>query len=372
MKDEIQILGSDWPRKILHVDLDAFYPSVEVLDNPDLAGKPVIVGGLGRRGVVSSASYEAREFGVHSAMPMAQARKLCPDGFYFWPRFPRYRELAGEIFRIYEGWTELVEPLSLDEAYLDVSHHVSSPVDIAKSIKFSIHRKTGLTASAGVSCNKFLAKLASDLDKPDGLTVIAPAEAERFLRDLSVDKLWGVGPATSETLRRNSYETIGQIAAADPEELTRLIGKWGRQVWDFSHGHDDRAVQRPGRPKSISAETTYERDLPSWQDAWPSLEKFAHEIEERLERWDLQARTVTLKVRFQDFDTITRSSTSGERVDGYEKLLDIARLLVDRVPLGGRRIRLVGLGVSNLVGEGEERGPGEDPESPQMSLFGGG
>lgn len=224
MRTRATLIGADWPRKILHVDLDAFYPSVEVLDNPDLAGQPVIVGGLGRRGVVASASYEAREHGVHSAMPMERARRLCPDAVYLRPRFSRYRELSKQVFAIYEAWTDRVEPLSLDEAYLDVSHHISSPIDIAKSIRNSIRRKTGLTASAGVSANKFLAKLASDLDKPDGLTVIRLEEARAFLAPMPVEKLWGVGPASAERLREHGFERIGQLAESGAEELEEILG----------------------------------------------------------------------------------------------------------------------------------------------------
>lgn len=348
------LVGADWPRKILHIDLDAFYPSVEVLDDPALAGKPVIVGGLGRRGVVASASYEARRFGVHSAQPMAVARRRCPDGVFLRPRFDRYREFSRQVFSIYEAWTGAVEPLSLDEAYLDVSQHLSSPVEIAKSIKASIRRKTRLTASAGASFNKFLAKLASDHRKPDGLTVIAPEGAEGFLRDLPVEKLWGVGPATAKLLREAGYETIGQVAAAAPEELVRRLGASGRQLWEFAHGRDDRPVEPPGDPKSISSETTYERDRSSWQEVWPDLENFAGQIEGRLRERGLWARTVTLKVRFQDFTTLTRSITPGPPVRGADELLPLARKLCRRVDLEGRRIRLVGLGVSNLVGaEGE-------------------
>jgi DNA polymerase-4 len=365
----IELFGSDWPRKILHIDLDAFYPSVEVLDNPELAGKQVIVGGLGRRGVVSSASYEAREHGVHSAMPMAEARRRCPDAVYLPPRFRRYRELSQQVFAIYDAWSDQVEPLSLDEAYLDVSGHMSSPVDIAKSIRSSIHRKTGLTASAGVSYNKFLAKLASDFDKPDGLTVISPVEAVAFLRNLPVGKLWGVGPATAAKLADAGFTTIGEIAQADPEVLTQLIGKGGKQVWEFANGRDERPVQRPSRPKSISEETTFERDLPSWEKAWPSLEKFAEDVSRSLGRWGLSARTVVLKVRFQDFKTITRSYTSGNLARHSDDLLQAAQVLVGRVPLDGRRIRLVGLGVSNLADEHDEELPREEAGTPQMSLW---
>jgi DNA polymerase-4 len=365
----VTLIGADWPRKILHVDLDAFYPSVEVLDNPDIAGEPVIVGGLGRRGVVASASYEAREHGVHSAMPMERARRLCPHAVYLRPRFSRYRELSKQVFAIYEVWTDRVEPLSLDEAYLDVSHHISSPVDIAKSIRNSIHRKTGLTASAGVSANKFLAKLASDLDKPDGLTVIRLEEARAFLAPMPVEKLWGVGPASAERLRQHGFERIGQLAERNAEELEAILGKSGRRLWEFSQGRDGRRVEPPGEPKSISSETTYETDLPSWDAAWPSVERFVADLERRLARWSMSARTVTLKVRFHDFTTITRSHTPAVPVRRVGEIRKIARKLIDRVPLEGRRIRLVGLGGSNMIGPGGEPQKAEVGGPRQMGLF---
>ncbi len=365
----LTLIGADWPRKILHLDLDAFYPSVEVLDDPELHGKPVIVGGLGRRGVVASASYEAREFGVHSAMPMQRARRLCPDAVYLRPRFKRYREISAQVFAIYEAWTERVEPLSLDEAYLDVTHHVSSPVDIAKSLRSSIRRKTGLTASAGVSTNKFLAKLASDLDKPDGLTVIRPEDARDFLSGLPVEKLWGVGPASAERLRRHGFERIGQIAESTPEKLGSLLGKSGRRLWGFAQGRDPRRVEPPGEPKSISAETTYEIDRRSWEAVWSDLETFAADLERRLARWSLSARTVILKVRFQDFSTITRSHTPPVSVRTAGEILRVARELIDRVPLEGRKIRLVGLGVSNMIKQDEGGKDARHRGPRQLGLF---
>jgi len=369
VRTRFSLIGADWPRRILHVDLDAFYPSVEVLDDPDIAGKPVIVGGLGRRGVVASASYEARAHGVHSAMPMERARRLCPDAVYLRPRFARYKELSKQIFAIYEAWTDRVEPLSIDEAFLDVTHHISSPVDIAKSIRSSIRRKTGLTGSAGVSANKFLAKLASDLDKPDGLTVIRPEEARSFLAPMPVEKLWGVGPASAERLHEHGFQTIGDIAARTADELESILGKSGRRLWEFSHGRDRRRVEPPGEPRSISSETTYEDDLPSWEAVWPSIETFAGDLERRLARWSLAARTVTLKVRFHDFTTITRSHTPAVPVRRADEILKVAGKLVDRVPLEKRRIRLVGLGSSNMIGpEGKTR-ESEEPGSLQLGLF---
>jgi len=364
------LIGADWPRKILHIDLDAFYASVEALDNPDLAGQPIIVGGLGRRGVVAAASYEARRNGVHSAMPMERARRLCPNAVFLRPRFGRYRELSEQVFAIYDAWTKRVEPLSLDEAYLDVTSHISSPVDIAKSIRVSIHRKTGLTGSAGVSTNKFLAKLASDIDKPNGLTVIRPEDARNFLAPLPVESLWGVGPANAERLCTNGFEQIGQLTASSLENLQHLFGeRWGKQLWEFAHGRDRRRVEPPSRPKSISSETTYEHDQPSWEAVWPNIKQFVVDMERRLDRWSLSARTVTLKVRFQDFTTITRSHTPLVPVRQADEIMRVARKLVERVPLDGRRIRLVGLGGSNLIRPGEPTSRPDDGSLRQLGLF---
>ncbi len=370
MSTPANLIGTNWPRKILHVDLDAFYASVEALDNPDLIGQPIIVGGLGRRGVVATASYEARKNGVHSAMPMERARRSCPNAVFLRPRFGRYRELSEQVFSIYEAWTKRVEKPSLDEAYLDVTAHISSPVDIAKSIRASIHRKTGLTGSAGVSTNKFLAKLASDIDKPNGLTVIRPEEAQDFLAPLPVERLWGVGPANAERLRTNGFKQIGELAVSSLEDLQRLFGeRWGRQLWEFAHGRDRRRVEPPSRPKSISSETTYEHDQPSWEAVWPNIKQFVVDMERGLERWSLSARTVTLKVRFQDFTTITRSHTPMVPVRQADEIMRVARKLVDRVPLDGRRIRLVGLGGSNLIRPGEQTSCPDDGSPRQLGLF---
>ncbi|MED5558885.1 MAG: DNA polymerase IV [Acidobacteriota bacterium] len=370
MSTPANLIGTNWPRKILHIDLDAFYASVEALDNPDLVGQPIIVGGLGRRGVVATASYEARKNGVHSAMPMERARRSCPNAVFLRPRFGRYRELSEQVFSIYEAWTKRVEKPSLDEAYLDVTPHISSPVDIAKSIRASIHRKTGLTGSAGVSTNKFLAKLASDIDKPNGLTVIRPEEAQDFLAPLPVERLWGVGPANAERLRTNGFEQIGELAASSLEDLQRLFGeRWGRQLWEFAHGLDRRRIEPPSRPKSISSEITYEHDQSSWETVWPNIKQFVVDMERRLERWSLSARTVTLKVRFQDFTTITRSHTPMVPVRQADEIMRVARKLVDRVPLDGRRIRLVGLGGSNLIRPGEQTSCPDDGSPRQLGLF---
>ena len=355
--------------RILHLDIDAFYPSVEVLDAPELRGKPVIVGGLGSRGVVASASYEARAYGVHSALPMAVARRRCPNGVFLRPRFDRYRELSRQVFAIYRQWSELIEPLSLDEAYLDVSQRSEAGVEIARRIKRQVREVTGLTVSAGVAPNKFLAKLASDHDKPDGLTRIRAGEAEAFLKPLPVERLWGVGPATAARLRAAGYETIGDVAAAAPAALRSLVGSHAERLVRFAHGEDDRPVQPPGRPKSISSEVTFERDIHSWREAAPHVRRFAARIEAALDRHDLLARTVTLRVRFHDFRTLTRSITPGGLLRSESELRAAARQLARRIdtPIG-EGVRLVGLGVSNLVPRAEAvRAPQRAPA--QLALF---
>lgn len=357
--------------KILHLDLDAFYPSVEVLDDPRLAGKPVIVGGLGNRGVVASASYEARTLGVHSALPMAIARRRCPDGVYLRPRFDRYRALSRQIFAIYRDWTPLVEPLSLDEAYLDVSSRRESARDIATRIKAAVREATGLTVSAGVSGNKFLAKLASDMDKPDGLTVLDPDVAPEILAPMPVGKLWGVGPATERKLVEAGFLTIGDVAAVEPSRLELLVGSQATRLQQLARAQDARRVAPPGRPKSLSCETTFETDLGSWKAAAPHVRRFADRLSASLERHDLWARTVVLKVRFPDFTTVTRSTTEVEPVRDAAQIRACARTLARRVSLAdGGGIRLIGLGLQNLVAD---PGPGEKATAApggQLELFG--
>ena len=337
-------------RTILHIDLDAFYPSVEVLDRPELAGKPVIVGGLGRRGVVASASYEARRYGVHSALPMSRARNLCPQGVFLPPRFDRYRELSRQVFDIYRRWTDKVEPLALDEAYLDVTQRRRSGEELARRIKGEILDLTGLSGSAGVACNKYLAKLASDREKPDGLTVISADQACAFLAPLPVEDLWGVGAATGKLLRDAGYSTIGEIAAAAVAELEPILGRATGRLMELAKGLDDRSVEPPGQPKSLSSEITFEEDIVSWKQAGPHLHRFAERLQESMHRRHLWARTVTLKIRYRDFRTRTRSSTPGHTLKDATKILDVARVLASKLPLdAGHPARLVGLGVSNIV-----------------------
>ncbi len=357
-------------RKILHLDLDAFYPSVEKLDNPEIVDKPVIVGGIGPRGVVASACYLARRFKVHSALPTAVALRRCPGGVYLRPRFDRYRELSTEIFSIYREWTERVQPLSMDEAFLDVSNHEASGEAIAGRIRQQVLDATGLTVSAGVAHNKFLAKLASDHEKPDGLTVIPENGAIEWLAPLPVRRLWGVGPATAAKLEEAGVHTIGDIDKVEDGFLRGVVGNLAERLKRLSMGLDDREVSPPGRPRSISAETTFERDIRSWKAAAPHVQRFAERVAAGLERRDLVARTVVLKVRYGDFHTITRSSTPSVPVASRDEILAVARELArraERPPTAG--IRLIGLGVQNLldlVEVGEESGA-TTPD--QLDLF---
>ncbi len=364
-------MTSSGERKILHLDLDAFYPSVEVLDNPELAGKPVIVGGIGPRGVVASASYEARLLRVHSALPTAVARRRCPDGIFLRPRFERYRELSRRIFALYRTWSEKVEPLSMDEAYVDVTHRPDPGPAIAARIREDVHERTGLTVSAGVSHNKFLAKLASDFDKPDGLTVIGEGEARSFLAPLPARRLWGVGPATAARLEAAGLRTIGDVARADVEHLRQVVGNAAIRLGAYAVGEDDREVSPPGRPRSISAETTFDQDIRNWASAAPHVRKFVTRIVAQLEKHDLWARTVVLKIRYGDFRTITRSLTPDKAVRGTEDILALARALAQRAerpPSAG--IRLIGLAVQNLVSEMQaDVTSGDGDDDSQLQLF---
>ena len=340
-------------RRIIHVDMDAFYASVEQRDQPKLRGLPVAVGGSpASRGVVAAASYEARTFGVGSAMPMARAVRLCPDLAVVRPDFKKYRSVSREVFAIFRSVTPLVEPLSLDEAYLDVTENVwGEPlgVTVARRVKAQILEETGLTASAGVAPNKFLAKIASAWRKPDGLTVIAPERVEPFLRELPVDALWGVGPVTAKRLREKGIERLVDVRAADPALLRSAVGSMTAWLIKLSHGQDDRRVQ-PNRPsKSSSSERTYAKDLSDVTQVREEVDGMARRNAEWLQRKPLLARTVTIKVRYDDFTTITRSDSRAPTNDPDE-IARRAVALLDRTDAGARPVRLLGAGVSNFVG----------------------
>jgi len=343
-------------RKIVHVDMDAFYASVEQLDQPDLRGRPVLVGGRPEgRGVVAAASYESRRFGCRSAMPMATALRLCPQAAIVKPRFDRYREVSRHIHEIFRRYTDRVEPLSLDESYLDVTGHDLPATEVARRIKREIRAETGLTASAGAGPNKLVAKIASDFKKPDGLVVVRPSEVRRFLAPLPVSRIWGIGRVGEQRLARIGVQTIGDLARVGEAALSRLFGRSGPFFRKLALGQDDRPVS-PERPtRSISSETTFAADVVDRVRLRRMLGKFAGEIEASLRKEGLLARTVTVKVRYHDFRQVTRSSTAREPLRSARSMRERARTLLGRTAAGRVPIRLVGLGVSNLFDEEAER-----------------
>ena len=337
---------------ILHVDLDAFYASVEQLDDPSLRGRPVVVGGLGGRGVVAAASYEAREFGVRSAMPMARARRACPQAAFVAPRFDRYTEKSREVMAILESFTPLVEQLSIDEAFLDVrgAHRLlGSGVDIAHALRAQVLGDTGLVASVGVATTKFLAKLASDLSKPDGLLAVAPGTEEAFLAPLPVSRLWGVGPATRKRLERMSVSTIGEVAALPESALTAALGNsLGQKLRALARNDDPRPVVPEREAKSIGAEETFTVDLNTREACDHELVRIVDRVAARLHDAGLEARTVTLKFRYANFETKTRARTLPAATVLATEFLATARELIDAVDCA-RGVRLLGVSLSQLA-----------------------
>jgi DNA polymerase-4 len=340
-------------RRILHIDMDAFYASVEQRDDPSLKGKPVAVGGSpAGRGVVAAASYEARAFGVRSAIPMARAVRLCPSLVIVRPDFTKYRDASRAVFDIFRSVTPLVEPLSLDEAYLDVTENAWGEAlgkTVAQRIKDAIREATGLTASAGVAPNKFLAKIASAWRKPDGLTVIAPERVEHFLQRLTVDALWGVGPVTAGRLRERGIEKLLDVRRADPAVLREAVGSqsdWLRQLAD---GVDDRPVVPDREAKSSGTENTFSSDLTDLIQIRAEIDGMARDGAGWLERKSLLCRTVTIKVRYSDFTTITRSNSRLPPTRDAEAIVERALALLERTEAGRRPVRLLGVSVHNLV-----------------------
>lgn len=353
-------------RRILHIDMDAFYASVEQRDRPDLRGRPVAVGGdPDKRGVVAAASYEARVFGVRSAIPMSRAVRLCPDLVIVYPDFTKYRTVSKQVFDIFRSVTPLVEPLSLDEAYLDVtenSWHETLGMNVARRLKEEVRLTTGLTASAGVAPNKFLAKIASGWKKPDGLTVIAPERMETFLQGLPVDALWGVGPVTAKKLRARGIAKLVDVRAADIEMLRETVGSLADWLQQLSNGVDDRAVEPHQEPKSSGSENTFARDLTDLAEIRAEVDGMARDAAAWLTRRVLFARTVTIKVRYSDFTTITRSHTAAPTRD-EEQIAARAAMLLDRTDAGARPVRLLGVSVHNLS---ESDAPEEDLREPRL------
>lgn len=339
-------------RKIIHVDMDAFYASVEQRDFPEYRNKPVIVGGSPQgRGVVAAASYEVRKFGVHSAMPAAKAVKLCPHAIFVKPRFDVYKEVSEQIREIFFEYSDLVEPLSLDEAYLDVTENhkkIPSATLIAHRIKKQIKGTTGLTASAGVSFNKFLAKIASDLDKPDGLCVITPEKAEEFIEQLSIGKFFGVGKATQQKMASLGIKTGADLKARDEVDLVKQFGKSGHHYYRIVRGIDNRQVKPNRIRKSIGKERTFSEDVSDLEWIRNFLTELAEKISQSMKKLDASGRTITLKVRYKDFETVTRSYTLHHYTNKTGELSETAIRLLNETEAGAREVRLLGISVSSL------------------------
>ncbi|MCR4764895.1 MAG: DNA polymerase IV [Bacteroidaceae bacterium] len=340
--------------KIIHVDMDQFYAAVEQLDQPALKGKPIVVGHDAERGVVSTASYEARKFGVHSAQSIQVAKRLCPQLIIVEPHFQRYKEVSAQLHEIFHDYTDLIEPISLDEAFLDVTENkkgMELGVDIAREIKQRIYERTGLTASAGVSYCKFLAKIASDWRKPDGLTVIHPDRALDFIAKLRVEKIWGVGEKTAEKMHSMGIFTGLDLRNTSLSWLTQEFGKMGRVFYDFARGIDLRPVIAEWERKSVSCERTFEKDISDQSAVIIELYHAVLELERRIAKNNFEGRTLTLKVKFNDFQQITRSTTVAHVLLTKDDILPLAKRLLKNVEFESHPIRLIGLGVSNQKGD---------------------
>ena len=344
--------------------MDSFYASVEQLDNPKLRGKPVIVGGKpNQRGVVSTSSYEARKYGIHSAMPLRQAYKLCPQAVFLPVNHQRYEKVSEQIFMIFKNYTSLVEPISIDEAFLDVTgceKLFGNAEEIGKKIKEEIKDKVGLTASVGIAPDMFLAKIASDLDKPDGFVVVKPGEEKKFLEPLPISRMWGVGVVTEKELKSLGIETIGQLGMYPLQVLKDKLGnKYGEDIYKLARGIDERDVTPEHQAKSIGNEITYQKDTGDKKQIRKTLFELADMVGKRLRKEDLSARTITLKVRFSDFMTITRSKTIADSTNLGEDIFDIAWRMFEKINHNRKLVRLVGVSTSNLL----------EGEFSQLSLF---
>ncbi len=357
-------------RKIIHIDMDAFYASVEQRDDPSLRGKPLAVGGSSARGVVAAASYEARKFGVRSAMPSARAARLCPHLIFRKPRFDVYRAVSQQIRAIFADYTGLIEPLSLDEAYLDVTadlRGVGSATRIAQLIRQRIREELQLTASAGVSYNKFLAKLASDQNKPDGLCVIRPGEGAAFVQSLPVRRFHGVGPRGAERMAKLGIETGAQLAAQPIEFLREHFGSSADYLYRAARGIDLRPVQANRPRKSVGGERTFAQDISSGHALRETLDQIVEIVWERIERTEARGRTVTLKLRYSDFSLVTRARSVAQAISGKAEFAAIGHALLEEMLPLPQPIRLMGLTLSSLEGQADESAPA--PQPAQLPLF---
>lgn len=345
-------------RKIIHIDMDAFYASVEQRNNQELRGKPVIVGGSPRsRGVVAACSYEARKYGIHSAMASSIAQRLCPHAIFIQGNFDEYNSVSEQIGEIFHEYTDLVEPLSLDEAYLDVTenlHGITYATQIAREIRRRILEKTRLTASAGVSYNKFLAKVASDYNKPDGMTVITPDMASDFIEALPIGKFHGIGKVTEKRMLELGIKTGYDLKRISRDSLKGIFGKVGDYYYDISHGTDDRPVEPDYIRKSIGKEVTLQEDISDRVFMHEVLDSLAGRVSRALEKHGSKGRTITLKVKYADFQSISRSVSLVEYMNSMDLLLDNAKTLLEKTEAGDRKVRLLGISVSNLDSEEDE------------------
>ncbi|MCE3280568.1 MAG: dinB [Bacteroidetes bacterium] len=346
--------------------MDAFYASVEQRDNPEYRGKPIVVGGSpeGRGGVVAAASYEARKFGVRSAMPSKKAKELCPHLIFVYPRFAAYKEVSKKIREIFHRYTDIIEPLSLDEAYLDVTYdkqNIGSAIDIAKLIKEEIKAETGLTASAGVSSSKFVAKIASDLQKPDGLTFIGPSKIESFMEKLPVEKFYGVGKVTSDKMKSLGLHNGADLKRLTENELVKHFGKSGKFFYKIVRGIDEREVHSDRETKSLGAEDTFSHDLTEIEEMNAELDKIALLVFERLKKYDLKGRTITVKIKYHDFKQITRNFSFNHPISELQIISETAKDLLLKTFKEGQKIRLLGISLSNFGAQKNDKG--------QLELF---
>jgi DNA polymerase-4 len=345
-------------RKIIHIDMDAFYASIEQRDNPELRGKPIAVGGSSERGVVSAASYEARKYGVHSAMASRIAKRKCPELIFIKGRMEHYKAISHEIMEIFLEYTDLVEPLSIDEAFLDVTENkkgLQSATLMASEIKEMIKNKTELTASAGVSVNKFLAKIASDYDKPDGLYVIKPADVDEFIKSLPVEKFHGVGNVTAKKMHQHGIYTGADLRNMSQPWLVKHFGKIGIHYYNISHGIDERPVNPHRIRKSVGTEKTFEKDLQSRFEIVTALYHIEKELVRRMDRSGSYGRTLTLKIKFSDFKQITRSKTIPQLIDHFDILHRTTKEIFYQLEWGEKKIRLLGLSVSQLKDDSDQQ-----------------
>lgn len=358
-------------RKIIHIDMDAFYASVEQRDFPEYRGKPLIVGGPpeGRGGVVATASYEARKFGIHSAMPSKTAQRLCPHAIFVYPRFDAYKIVSRHIREIFHRYTDIIEPLSLDEAYLDVTNDkqgIGYAMDIAMLIRQAIKEELNLTASAGVSINKFVAKIASDMNKPDGLTFIGPSHVESFMEKLPVEKFHGVGKVTAAKMQAMGLHTGNDLKKMSEAAMIQYFGKPGKFYYQIVRGIDNRPVQAHRETKSVSVEDTYQKDLTTKEEMLSELEILSDKLSVRLQRSQLKGRTITVKFKFHHFTIMTRSQSLAELINDKTNMIKTVKIILEKAPVEEKRIRLLGVGISNFELPVEKR---KDNRDVQLKLF---